>query len=915
MAGGLDASTKLLVHSDGSDGSYAVIDSGFRSAMGGTQPGGNLGTLVGTAAISAVASKFGGASLLCDGTGDYVTVPDHADWDIVGSANSATVDLWVKHTDHVGTETYVCQYEDANNYWTLNHLHGTGLQFIVQSGASTVVSVAGAEITDTNWHHVAVVKNGTTYTIYLDGTGGSPTTDTSTDTFAGALNIGSLGGGSDFDGYIDEVRLSRGVARWTVDFTSPTTAYTADGKTNLLLHFDAADSPFTGATAKVGTFVGTAMHKPNDAAVAMIGNGSLLLDGTGDYVTAADSADWDIVGSAGSATVDLWVKHTDHAGTETYVAQYEDADNYWALGNIHGTGLFFKVNSGASIVVSVTGVEITDTNWHHVALVKNGTVYTIYLDGIGGTAVDDASTDTFAGLLDIGSLGGGSDFDGYIDELRICKGTAVWTANFIPSIVPYTNTTAANTVLLCHFDNYQIDSSASPHALTQVGTAYNTGDYVIGATSPAVGAGAWRFDGSDDYITYPDAADFSFGTGNFTVDFWFKPTTIGSLQCIASQYEGANDYWHMDITAANKLQMIFVDGSTTVGSYIMTSAISGYAVNTWYHFAFIRNGAGALMFVNGVSQTVTETTAFADVGNIAGVLQVGAYNAGNFIAGYVDNLRILKGTAAWTTTFTPPTTPYTGADIPTSGNGLYIPLDYNARDAGGSNHVPTYVSNTYGATARSRFTGSILLDGNSDYVTFVDSVDWTFGDGNFTIDFWAYFNSITGYMGLYGQRKDANNQFVLNFNQFSTSDHKIHLYCANSSTITCQLYTTGDSGITTGSWFHIAIVRSGSTGYIFVNGVSQAVTQFIAWRTLADVDANLYIGYDSGYGYFNGYIDELRVSKGIARWIANFTPPTEPYSLMSGPAGIKKISGVAWASVGKVIGVTAGNIKKVIGVA
>ena len=95
----------------------------------------------------------------------------------------------------------------------------------MQSASSSVVQInSGDEIADTNWHHIALVKDATVYKLYLDGTEIGTTTDASVDTFAGALRVGS-DGTSAFAGYIDELRISKGIARWTANFTPPTRAY------------------------------------------------------------------------------------------------------------------------------------------------------------------------------------------------------------------------------------------------------------------------------------------------------------------------------------------------------------------------------------------------------------------------------------------------------------------------------------------------------------------------------------------------------------------------------------------------------------------------------------------------------------------------------------------------------------------
>jgi len=145
-----------------------------------------------------------------------------------------TIDLRAKFTDHVGTETLICQYEDANNYWVLEHVHGTGLQFRVVSGGTTIVTLAGGEVSDTNWHHVALCKVSDEYGIYLDGSQTAYVSDADTDAFAGVLYVGSLAGSNYFDGYIDQARITDAndfsaapVVGLTDIITVPTEPYTA----------------------------------------------------------------------------------------------------------------------------------------------------------------------------------------------------------------------------------------------------------------------------------------------------------------------------------------------------------------------------------------------------------------------------------------------------------------------------------------------------------------------------------------------------------------------------------------------------------------------------------------------------------------------------------------------------------------
>jgi hypothetical protein len=117
--------------------------------------------------------------------------------------------------------------------------------------------------------------------------------------------------------------------------------------------------------------------------------------------------------------------------------------------------------------------------------------------------------------------------------------------------------------------------------------------------------------------------------------------------------------------------------------------------------------------------------------------------------------------------------------------------------------------------------------------------------------------------------------------------------------------TSAWSGLATGTWYHIAFERVATTCKIFIDGVSQTLTELNAIGTsdVGDLSGNLVIGRNANAGwgqYVNGWIDEFRVSKGIARWTANFTPPTAEYD--SNPTTISKVSGVAYSSIKKING-------------
>lgn len=221
--GGNDSFTKLLLHSDGADAGTTFIDSSASA---------NTMTAVGNAQIDTAQSVFGGCSMLLDGTGDRVTTPDSASWNF--GAGDFTVDLRVRwRTTPTGVQTMIAQYDSsgANQrswqiYWgssNLNFLYSTN-----GTGSIGPITFSWSPSSAT-WYHVAISRSGNNLRAFIDGTQIGTTQTLSSTLFnsTAVLTIGdnSGGGTQPWDGWLDEIRVSTGTARWTANFTPPAGPY------------------------------------------------------------------------------------------------------------------------------------------------------------------------------------------------------------------------------------------------------------------------------------------------------------------------------------------------------------------------------------------------------------------------------------------------------------------------------------------------------------------------------------------------------------------------------------------------------------------------------------------------------------------------------------------------------------------
>lgn len=222
------ASVVLLTAFDGEDGAtVATDDSNSAHTL----------TFAGNAQIDTASSKFGGASLLCDGTGDWINITDHANWQLDGEF---TIEAWVRpNHGSAATSTIVGQWTNINPNCNFHLSYNFGsatakrFQFTMDADGNPTGQVSitplQEDIDQSVFHHVAVDRDsGDTIRLYLDGVMKGSATLSGGPNVSGNLRIGDRGTGTaPFNGWIDEIRITKGVARYANDggFTPPTTAF------------------------------------------------------------------------------------------------------------------------------------------------------------------------------------------------------------------------------------------------------------------------------------------------------------------------------------------------------------------------------------------------------------------------------------------------------------------------------------------------------------------------------------------------------------------------------------------------------------------------------------------------------------------------------------------------------------------
>jgi hypothetical protein len=602
------------------------------------------------------------------------------------------------------------------------------------------------------------------------------------------------------------------------------------------------------------------------------GQWSNFFDGTGDFLVTGSGAALGL--GTGNWTIEGWVNTSlpSKANSQWVVDLRPNgqgsATKPWLC--IVGASNKFAYGVGGNSQILGTTVALPGV-WYHFAVVKASGVTKLYVNGTqeGSSYADSndygSSNDSVIGT--VGDARGTYDgyFNGYISNLRIVKGTAVYTSAFTP---PTTNLTAiTNTSLLTCQSNRFKDNSSNNFAITRNGDVRVTPWSPFAPTSaydPATNGGSGYFDGTGDYLTAPANAAFQPGTGDFSVECWFNCNTTSVAGLIGTNYTGAGSNTYIIVTlnrtpagsaVAGALNCNVNDSATGVGS---TSAV--FSNNTWNHLVFCRTGTTMSVFLNGVRIDST-TNSTNIVPNIQ--FEVGNTSALNRpYLGYVSNARAIKGTHPYnaaSSTITVPTAPVTNI---TNTSLLLNFTNAGIFDTAGDNVIETVGNAQISTSVKKYGSGSLSFDGTGDWLLMPNTPNQQLDTGNFTIEGWIYLNAIGTARGFVSKGTsttgwslgvNALNQVVFNY---------------ASSTIN----STGLLAMST--WYFITVVREGTGSNqtkIYINGTNDGTGTVSTNFNQTNI---MYVGADRvGGSPMNGYIDDLRITKGFARYTATFTPP------------------------------------------
>jgi len=185
----------------------------------------------------------------------------------------------------------------------------------------------------------------------------------------------------------------------------------------------------------------------------------------------------------------------------------------------------------------------------------------------------------------------------------------------------------------------------------------------------------------------------------------------------------------------------------------------------------------------------------------------------------------------------------------------------NVVTAVGDASISTAVADPFGNSN----AGVLAFDGAGDRLTVPSNTVFGFGTGDFTVETWVYWNSVAGASIVVDFRAPANTNYPMLWQSNGT------LYYWTFGTGRIQI-----SGLQIGTFYHVALSRSNGQSRLFVNGVQGGITYNDTGDYGTSGAPNIGANY-ANQGYLNGYLSNLRITKGVARYTANFTPPTQPF--------------------------------------
>lgn len=622
------------------------------------------------------------------------------------------------------------------------------------------------------------------------------------------------------------------------------------------------------------------------------------------------------ISSSSDFTVESWVI----ANTASNQGILNISEGGLGFGLADGKPFVGKTN-GSIILSSISAIN--DKLWHHLAVTRSSGNLSMFIDGrLSGSKIDN--TEFMAGRLRI--AGDFNDpinlFNGYLADVRLVKGQALYTTDFTPptSLLNLTTNGGAtpsvaplsSNVLVLEANNPATDPTNiltypilnSGAIITQAPSATFSPFTPEEIYTPSTHGGSLYFDGTGDLVSVSERVDeFTFGTSDFTTEFWYFPTTIDAGDAPLLTWESSSDLADgifIKFTTSTNLQVLLGNNHTQE----VTLDAPGTYLNQWSHIALTRRGNTYRLFVNGNLMNTAFYTGL-NLSNDNNKLKIG-----EACKGYISDIRVTKGQALYIEYFIPPSSSLTltqngatGAGVVTltatpnllingTGAGIYDgSANNNILAEGASFQVglsETIYSNTNYTDNTLIFNG--VLNNNYLQIPASPSLDFS---GDFWIDFW---------MNTSKWKTDSISRRIVTLGSVS-SVSALHV-CINATGNDRKLQLFSNTNILStnfdyadGIWHHVGIGRKGSTLSVYRDGVFDAsAINSVNYNNgiVNGAFVGIYGDASRNKGRYDGKLTSIRIINGECVHTSNYALPSAAATLtQDGGTGVNNMGNVS----------------------
>lgn len=536
------------------------------------------------------------------------------------------------------------------------------------------------------------------------------------------------------------------------------------------------------------------------------------------------------------------------------------------------------LNSNAGTVLIPTGFAPTVNKWHHMAVVRRNGLMQVYIDGVmrGQAAFSTSLAHT---AFTVGNYSGGGNYHvtGRIDQVRV-SAEAVYTANFVPPTTAFEiGSTEANfdpywvnvTMLLQNHSGSNMVNQASAATLTAVGTPN------ISTLIKKIGTASMEFASAGSYYRADQAALFDFGSQEWAVECWVRPTAVisGNVHLVGRRTAATAGGWKLGLSNMRPVLGVSTNASswTNVIGPVTGSEIQ---LNRWTHLAATRIGNTLSLFVDGELIGTLAITGAIQASAIP--VTIGASNdATEQFTGFISAVRVTRGDGRYYNNFTPKmkTAYATNGTVVQSANDPYYAkvnamLPFNKDFTAGVDmwQIVTQRAGVSLDPSRKLFGQDTLTvqSGAAGGINYNNSTRTLLGAVDCTVESWVNTDYVgTTAMPIIGQyHASTAGAWMMGV----AAGGKFAFFVRGGA------YLESSAVIADGNWHHVAVVIRSNNVYLYVDGSLVAQT---AMTRVADYNGNIQVGYNISAEAASGYrmnIARVRVTQGRGRYVSNFTP-------------------------------------------